>query len=91
MDSEANAQQGIALKLDAETLAKLERSDPGPCSDERVSLLVRCATKNKVLRRKHINVEKLYRQPVLFNDDIDLLERPEGSDGHILKAATGRF
>lgn len=91
MDSAANAQKGIALELDAETLAQLERSDPGPCSDERVALLVRLATLNKILRRKHINVDKLYRQPVLFTDDLDLLEKPEGADGHILKAATGRF
>lgn len=61
VDSAANAQQGIALELDAKTLATLERTNPDPCSDERVSLLVRCATLNKVLRRKHINVEKLYR------------------------------
>lgn len=91
VDSAANAQRGIALRQDAETLATLERTDPGPCSDERVALLVRCATLDRAMRRKNLSIDGLYGQPVLFYADLDLLEKAEGSDGHILKAATHRL
>ncbi len=101
VDGAKNAQLGIALDtLDPAALAKLGRSDPGPCSDEYVVLLVRYATLNKTLRRKRLSINKLYGQKVSLDLNAEggfeiKTGRQEkesvGEDGHLLRAATGRM
>ena len=88
VDSAKNAQLGIALDtLDPAALAKLGRSDPGPCSDEYVVLLVRYATLNKTLRRKRVTIDKLYRQPVSL--DLNAMGGFEIKTGRLEKDSEG--
>lgn len=61
-DSEANAQVGT--EFDMKNLNELRHSEPPPCSDEFVCLLVRKATLSMKVRARRITIDKLWGSPV---------------------------
>ena len=77
-DGPANAQEGIQIDYSKpEDIASLKPSLPGPGSNEYTCMIVRLATKNKVLRRKQITIEKLSGNPVLFIGTEEINQAPK--------------
>ena len=56
----------LGMKTDAKDFHKIKFSEPPPCTEELVCLLVRRATLNTEMRTKKISIELLCGEPALF-------------------------